>query len=67
MGFSEEERNTIIGALREWQGRHLADVDEQTRVLLRTARVVVSVEQINELCTRIARLRAECERQPGRN
>jgi hypothetical protein len=62
MGFSEEERNTIIGALREWEQKYVADMNEGRRVLLRTARVLTSRSQIDCLCRRIAERALQCTR-----
>jgi hypothetical protein len=52
--LTDEERNTIISALREWEQHWLRSTDEGTRVLLRTARVIASAREIDELCRRIS-------------
>jgi hypothetical protein len=52
--LTDEERNTIISALREWEQHWLRSTDEGTRVLLRTARVIASAGEIDDLCRRIS-------------
>lgn len=58
--LTEEERNTIISALRERQQKYAANMDERRLVLLRTAHVLSSAAQIDTLCRRMTEAVLQC-------